>query len=384
MSNYQRVYRSLLVLQWESEEIWIELDWTRKSPTSLLFPVPGMWEKQIMSGHFLAAAQGCVCPPFLAWNGLGASENSQAAEPTWLPYVEVSSVSSFCPWRWMPWRFRCICCGIWRSNRLKCAEWRLRPCSGCTSPSAAPVSWTPWCTCPEIVLDGQRTWVWTMTCLANASKMLLGQCARCGVIKHVCIATETHMKLISFWMKKPTRSTRESSWHCSGSQSNVCCLLGMMTPTSFGQTLLSLGAPRIARLKDSCPWRNFRDTLAIGKQSSWWAKSLPPPHRPMSRWHWSAWGKALLSWVCKKSGRFPSACSTRNSEDPVDASNFWTPNPRIAEQTLQALMKRRFWMAGWMKWIVLSMQRPSKSSTRIWRNLAFHMKVVQLVMRKLV
>ena len=37
MSNYQRVYRSLLVLQWESEEIWIELDWTRKSPTSLLF-----------------------------------------------------------------------------------------------------------------------------------------------------------------------------------------------------------------------------------------------------------------------------------------------------------------------------------------------------------
>ena len=163
----------------------------------------------------------------------------------------------------------------------------------------------------------------------------------------------------------------------------VCCLLGMMTPTSFGQTLLSLRAPRIARLKASCPWRNFRDTLAIGKQSSWWANSLPP-HRPMSRWHWSAWGKALLSWVCKKSGRFPSACSTRNSEDPVEALNFWTPNPIIAEQTLQALMKRRFWMAGWMKWIVLSMQRPSKSSTRIWRNLVFHMKVVQLVMRKLV
>ena len=252
-----------------------------------------------------------------------------------------------------------------RHLEIETAEMRrmkASPMFCCTSPSAAPVSWTPWCTCPEIVLDGQRTWVWTMKCLANASKMLLGQCARCGVIKHVCIATETQMKLISFWMKKPTRSTRESSWHCSGSQSNVCCLLGMMTPTSFGQTLLSLRAPRIARLKASCPWRNFRDTLAIGKQSSWWANSLPP-HRPMSRWHWSAWGKALLSWVCKKSGRFPSACSTRNSEDPVEALNFWTPNPIIAEQTLQALMKRRFWMAGWMKWIVLSMQRPSKSST---------------------
>ena len=125
----------------------------------------------------------------------------------------------------------------------------------------------------------------------------------------------------------------------------VCCLLGMMIPTSFGQTLLSLHAPRIARLqpedllkiffflfiwlsfgqpkwavlffqeqpplgfnlwvwercivclakerewnphrlrlaefwptsrahprKDSCPWTNLRDTMAVGKQSSWRAK----------------------------------------------------------------------------------------------------------------
>ena len=102
--------------------------------------------------------------------------------------------------------------------------------------------------------------------------------------------------------------------------------------------------------------------------------------RPMSRWHWSAWGKAWPSWVCKKSGHFPSACFTRNSEDPVANSNFWTPDP---EKTLPAHTTQRFWMAGWMKWIVLSMQRPSTCSKRIWRNLAFHMKAVRLVMRKL-
>jgi len=38
-----QVFVGVAVLQWESEEIWIELDWTRKSPTSwLLFPVPSV------------------------------------------------------------------------------------------------------------------------------------------------------------------------------------------------------------------------------------------------------------------------------------------------------------------------------------------------------
>ena len=316
------------------------LDWTwldQKVPNFFaFFPVPGMWEKQIMSGHFLAAAQGCVCPPFLAWNGLGASENSQAAEPTWLPYVGSHRSHPFAldggclgdsdafaaafgdrtGWNAQNEGFAHVLAAhpqvrhqflehlgaharklSWMARELECERWHVwQMLRRCFSVNVPGVVWSS-----TFALQPKPTWnssVFEWRNLPDLQGKVRGTVPAARATFAVCLVRwRRHLSGRPFclWVRRESHAWKT---HVHGGISG---------------TLWQLG------------------NKAAGGQ-----KSLPPPHRPMSRWHWSAWGKALLSWVCKKSGRFPSACSTRNSEDPVDASNFWTPNPRIAEQTLQA------------------------------------------------